>query len=49
VAVDGTAVSSTTRLGAIVAQHKPGDTLELQVVRGGKRRTLDVKLGNAPA
>jgi putative serine protease PepD len=49
VKVDGDPVSSTTRLSAIVAQHKPGDTLELQVIRGGKSRTVDVKLGNAPA
>lgn len=49
VAVDGKSVSSTMQLSAIVAQHKPGDTLELEVVRGGKSRTVDVKLGNAPA
>jgi putative serine protease PepD len=49
VAVDGEPISSTARLSAIVAQHKPGDTLELQVVRGGTSRTVDVRLGNAPA
>lgn len=49
VAADGQSISSTARLSAIVAQHKPGDTLELQVVRSGKSRTVAVKLGNAPA
>jgi putative serine protease PepD len=49
VTVDGEPVSSTTQLSEIVALHKPGKTLELQVVRGSKSRTVDVKLGNAPA
>ena len=47
--VDGEAVSSTTQLSELVALHKPGETLALQVVRGGKSRTIDVTLGNAPA
>jgi putative serine protease PepD len=49
VTVDGEPVSSTAQLGEIVAQRKPGETLELQVVRGGASRTVDVTLGNAPA
>jgi S1-C subfamily serine protease len=49
VTVDGEPVSSTGQLSELVALHKPGETLELQVVRDGKSRTVDVTLGNAPA
>ena len=48
VAVDGKSVSTTAQLGDVVATHKPGDALKLQVVRGGKSRTVVVTLGNAP-
>ena len=48
VAVDGKPVSSTAQLGDVVALHKPGDALQLEVVRGGKSRTVAVTLGNAP-
>jgi S1-C subfamily serine protease len=49
VAVDGRAVDSPAELSEIVTLHKPGDTLKLELVRGGKRRTVDVTLGNAPS
>jgi S1-C subfamily serine protease len=49
VSVDSQPVTSTTQLSDIIALHKPGETLELQVVRGGKSRTVDVTLGDAPA
>jgi S1-C subfamily serine protease len=49
VTVDGQPITSTAQLGELVAMHKPGETLELQVVRGGKSRAVDVTLGNAPA
>ena len=48
VAVDGTSVSSTAQLADLVAEHKPGDKLELRVVRAGKGRTVEITLGNAP-
>jgi putative serine protease PepD len=48
VAVDGRPISSTAQLGDAVALHKPGDALELTVVRGGKSRTVEITLGNAP-
>ncbi len=47
-AVDGKSVSSTAQLGDVIALHKPGDALELEVVRGGKSRTVEITLGNAP-
>jgi S1-C subfamily serine protease len=48
VAVDGTRVDDPAQLGAILAGHKPGDTLGLQVVRDGKSRTVAITLGNVP-
>jgi len=49
VAVDGKAVSSSEQLSTMVAEHKPSDTLKLEVVRGGSSRTVQVTLGNAPS
>ncbi len=48
VAVDGKALGAT-ELSDVVDAHKPGDTLKLEVVRAGARRTVEVTLGNAPA
>jgi S1-C subfamily serine protease len=49
VAVDGNGVSTSQQLADLVAAHKPGDQLELDVVRTGKRRTVVVSLGDVPA
>ena len=49
VAVDGTKVESPSQLAAILAHHKPGDTLSFAVVRGGVSRTVHITLGNVPA
>ena len=46
---EGKAISSSAQLGAVVARHKPGDTVAFEVVRDGVSRTVDVTLGNAPA
>jgi S1-C subfamily serine protease len=48
VSVDGKTVSTSQQLGAIVSAHKPGEQLKLEVVRGGKHRTVTVTLGNVP-
>ncbi|HET6642957.1 MAG TPA: trypsin-like peptidase domain-containing protein [Gaiellaceae bacterium] len=48
VALDGKSLTSSTQLADAVAQHKPGDKLKLEVVRGGAKRTVQVRLGNAP-
>ncbi len=45
----GTRVASLTKLRNVVAERKPGDTLRLMVYRGGKKTTLEVKLGRQPA
>jgi len=49
VAVDGKGIGGTEQLGAVVATHKPGDRLQLTVLRGGARRNVVVTLGNVPA
>ena len=36
-------------LGSVLASHKPGDDLDLKVLRDGKEETAVVKLGEAPA
>jgi S1-C subfamily serine protease len=49
VSLDGSPVESSDRLVALLATHKPGDQVELGVVRDGKSRIVTVTLGNAPA
>ena len=48
VGIDGRSVTTSGQLADAVAQHKPGDKLKLEVVRGGKTRSVEVALGNAP-
>jgi S1-C subfamily serine protease len=48
VKVNGSAVSSTERLRELVAEKKPGDTIELEIYRGENRQTLRIKLGRPP-
>jgi putative serine protease PepD len=45
-AIDGTQVTSAERLRAVIASHKPGDTLKLTVRRGSDSKTLSVTLGS---
>ena len=44
----GMDVSTTERLREVVAERKPGDTLEVEYYRGSDKRTADVKLGRQP-
>ena len=48
VAVDGKGISTSPQLADLVAGHKPGERLRLEVVRAGRRRTVTVTLGNVP-
>jgi S1-C subfamily serine protease len=43
---DGERVSSMTQLGAIVDAKKPGDKVEVELIRGGDRKTVTVTLGD---
>ncbi len=48
VKVDGRPVPSIERLADLIASKKPGDTVDLEVVRGTGRTHLNVKLGRQP-
>jgi putative serine protease PepD len=45
-AVDGTNVATAEKLRAIIAGHKPGDSVTLTVRRGGSTQTLKATLGS---
>ena len=44
--VDGTTVSTAEKLRAIIAGHKPGDTVKLTVLSNGSTKTLTATLGS---
>jgi S1-C subfamily serine protease len=48
VAVDGQPVPTVERLIDVIATKKPGDKIQLAIVRGTSRRTLSVTLGRQP-
>ena len=47
-AVDGEAVETSDQLQSLVAEHAPGDEIQLTVVRDGETRTVAVTLGDRP-
>jgi S1-C subfamily serine protease len=47
--VDGKPVRSGDQLASSVAAHKPGDEIQLTIVRDGKQQKLQVKLGDRPS
>ncbi|MFL5869725.1 MAG: S1C family serine protease [Solirubrobacterales bacterium] len=49
IAVDGRPVLQNNDLSKLVAQHKPGETIKLDIIRGGQHETVDVTLGSRPA
>jgi S1-C subfamily serine protease len=48
VAIDGRRVEDGDDIGAIVARHRPGDRVRVEVVRDGDRKTIAVRLGTRP-
>jgi S1-C subfamily serine protease len=46
--IDGRDIDSETDLGIIVASRRPGDTIELELLRDGERRTVKVELDERP-
>ena len=48
VAVDGDEIVGETDLPRLIAQHDPGDTVTVEIVRDGETRSLDVELGERP-
>ncbi len=49
VAADGTRVASLEELRDVLAKRAPGDRITLEIYRGSKKQTLDVKLGRQPS
>jgi S1-C subfamily serine protease len=49
VAVGSKRVASLEQLRDVLADHKPGETVKLQLYRGSKSMTVDVKLGRQPS
>jgi S1-C subfamily serine protease len=49
VAVDGEKLTPHRDLADLVSRRDAGETVKLEVVRGDKRRTVEVKLGHRPA
>jgi S1-C subfamily serine protease len=45
VEADGVAMSTVNKLSDVIANHKPGDTIELVLYRGNTKKTIEVKLG----
>ena len=48
VAVAGKRVASLEELRDVLADHKPGETVKLEIYRGHRQQTLDVTLGRQP-
>jgi putative serine protease PepD len=46
VSMAGTAITSMADLSSVIDEHKPGDTISVTFVRGGKQHTIDVTLGS---
>ena len=46
--IDGTKVSGSDDISAIIGRHKPGDKVEVTVLRDGRARTVTVALGTRP-
>ena len=48
VAVNGKPIASSDALASTIGSMKPGSTAKLTILRGGKRKQVEVKLGNRP-
>jgi S1-C subfamily serine protease len=49
IAVDGKPVFQNSDLSELIAQHKPGETVTLDILRGGQDDSVEVTLGSRPA
>ena len=47
--IDGVAINEKSSLLSVLSKHKAGDNVELTIVRGSDTKTVNVKLGVAPA
>jgi SAM-dependent methyltransferase len=46
--IDGVSTTSLARLQDTIGSHKPGDSVEVDLLRDGERKSLQVKLGDRP-
>jgi S1-C subfamily serine protease len=46
--IGGTPIQSPDQLSEAVTKHKPGETVSVQIVRGGNQKTVEVKLATRP-
>jgi S1-C subfamily serine protease len=49
VRADGVPVDSDERLREVISSKRPGDRIELQIYRGERKMTIEVKLGRQPS
>jgi S1-C subfamily serine protease len=49
VGIGGRPVRDSSDVGQVILRRRPGEVVRLEVLRGGKRRTVSVKLGARPA
>jgi putative serine protease PepD len=49
VSVDGKPVTESSDIATAIAAKRPGDTIAVEVLRGGQRETVQVELGTRPA
>ena len=48
ISLGGQTVEDASTLTSLVDEHKPGDSVEVKIKRGGEEKTLTVKLGERP-
>ena len=48
VEVDGKSLGEGKTLAEVISRYEPGDEVELQIVRRGRERTIEVELGQHP-
>ena len=48
VEVDGTEIKHMEDVSRVVRRHRPGDKVDVVVVRDGKEQTISVTLGDRP-
>ncbi len=47
--IDGQQLTGESSLGQVINQHKPGDTIQLSILRNGQPQNVRVTLGQAPS
>ncbi len=48
VEIDGASTTSLARLQNAIGSHKPGDSVDMDLLRAGERMTLQIRLGHRP-